>query len=127
MITTVNPTTGEIVVFDPERALNTTKAKSALVNRLVTDKVLVKGVDYGEVPGTDKPTLLKPGAEKLLSAFQLYDKFTEIAIERNWKDGFFFYEYECTLYDRESGKAIGSAWKRNTASVGSQKTVCLRT
>jgi hypothetical protein len=29
------------------------------------------GVDYGKVPGTDKPTLLKPGAEKLCVLFQL--------------------------------------------------------
>lgn len=98
----------EILDFDPNKAITVTKAKSALVNRLVQDKVLVEGVDYGPVPGTDKPTLLKPGAEKLLNAFGLFDKFTEKAIERDWKAGFFFYEYECTLYDRVTGKAIGS-------------------
>ena len=27
--------------------------------------VMVKGQDYGVIPGTAKPTLLKPGAEKL--------------------------------------------------------------
>jgi hypothetical protein len=30
-----------------------------------------QGVDYGKVPGTDKPTLLKPGSEKLCVLFQL--------------------------------------------------------
>jgi hypothetical protein len=30
-----------------------------------------EGVDYGVIPGTGKPTLLKPGAEKLGVLFQL--------------------------------------------------------
>jgi hypothetical protein len=34
-------------------------------------KAMLPGVDYGRVPGTDKPTLLKPGAEKLGVLFQL--------------------------------------------------------
>jgi hypothetical protein len=33
--------------------------------------VLEDGKDYGKIPGTDKPTLYKPGAEKLCMAFQL--------------------------------------------------------
>ncbi len=33
--------------------------------------VLEEGKDYGKIPGTDKPTLYKPGAEKLCMAFQL--------------------------------------------------------
>jgi hypothetical protein len=47
-----------------------------LVERLAVikdamEKAMVDGVDYGKVPGTDKPTLLKPGAEKLGVLFQL--------------------------------------------------------
>lgn len=38
------------------------------VAKLITDS-LDAGVDYGVVPGTDKPTLLKPGAERLCLAF----------------------------------------------------------
>jgi hypothetical protein len=34
-------------------------------------KVMKKGIDYGRIPGTPKPTLLKPGAEKLCALFQL--------------------------------------------------------
>lgn len=33
-----------------------------------------KGVDYGTIPGTPKPTLYKPGSEKLLSMFRLAGK-----------------------------------------------------
>ena len=33
--------------------------------------MMVQGVDYGAVPGTSKPTLLKAGAEKILVAFRI--------------------------------------------------------
>ena len=41
-------------------------------------KELKAGVDYGIVPGGDKPTLLKPGAEKILGGLGLVSMF-EIA------------------------------------------------
>jgi hypothetical protein len=47
-----------------------------LVERLAVirdamENSMVEGVDYGVIPGTAKPTLLKPGAEKLGVLFQL--------------------------------------------------------
>ena len=36
----------------------------------VMANVLEDGKDYGKIPGTDKPTLYKPGAEKLMLTFQ---------------------------------------------------------
>lgn len=49
---------------------------SELVARLAVirdamNQAMQEGVDYGRIPGTDKPTLLKPGAEKLSALFQL--------------------------------------------------------
>jgi len=37
----------------------------------VMANVLEDGKDYGRIPGTDKPTLYKPGAEKLMLTFRL--------------------------------------------------------
>ena len=37
----------------------------------VMQRVMVEGVHYGKVPGVDKPTLLKPGAELLNVTFRL--------------------------------------------------------
>jgi hypothetical protein len=37
----------------------------------VMERVMIKGVHYGIVPGTSKPSLLKPGAEVLATTFQL--------------------------------------------------------
>lgn len=37
----------------------------------VMESVMKEGVHYGVIPGTDKPTLLKPGAEVLMSTFRI--------------------------------------------------------
>jgi hypothetical protein len=37
----------------------------------IQQAVMKEGVHYGKIPGTPKPTLYKPGAEKLLVAFQI--------------------------------------------------------
>ena len=39
--------------------------------RIFLKDYMVEGEDYGKIPGTDRPTLLKPGAEKLLDVYGL--------------------------------------------------------
>lgn len=46
------------------------KANRELVRQLMND-VMEKGKHYGTIKGTDKPTLLKPGAELLCSIFNI--------------------------------------------------------
>jgi len=41
----------------------------------IKEKVMVKNVHYGVIPGCRKPSLLKPGAEKLCAAFRLEPEF----------------------------------------------------
>ncbi|HKS30733.1 MAG TPA: hypothetical protein VJS44_23220 [Pyrinomonadaceae bacterium] len=67
-------------------------------------RVLRRDVDYGTIPGTDKLTLLKPGAEKLTTFFGLSTRFQVIERIEDWTgamhDGepFFYYLYRCQLY-----------------------------
>jgi hypothetical protein len=67
-------------------------------------RVLRRDVDYGMIPGTDKLTLLKPGAEKLTTFFGLSTRFQLIERIEDWTgedhDGepFFYYLYRCQLY-----------------------------
>jgi hypothetical protein len=42
---------------------------------------LTENTDYGTIPGTDKPTLLKPGAERLCLAFGATPKYTLVSAE----------------------------------------------
>lgn len=64
--------------------------------------ILTEGIDFGKVPGTEKPTLLKPGAEKLTTFFGLRPKFSIVKETEQWGDNgqepFFYYWYRCHLY-----------------------------
>lgn len=51
---------------------------------------------YGVIPGTQKPTLLKPGAEKLCLTFRLDPEYTEQ--EQFFDDGHYYVKSTCTLF-----------------------------
>lgn len=67
-------------------------------------RVLRRDVDYGVIPGTDKLTLLKPGAEKLTTFFGLSTRFQLIERIEDWTgndhngEPFFYYLYRCQLF-----------------------------
>jgi len=66
--------------------------------------VMVEGTDFGVIPGTDKPTLLKAGAEKLNTLFGLSSHFQITEKETDWSgvnhngEPFFYFVYRCQLY-----------------------------
>ncbi|HEX8070577.1 MAG TPA: hypothetical protein VF546_11540 [Pyrinomonadaceae bacterium] len=67
-------------------------------------RVLRRDVDYGVIPGTEKLTLLKPGAEKLTTFFGLATRFQLVERIEDWTgaahggEPFFYYLYRCQLY-----------------------------
>lgn len=69
-----------------------------------TQAIMVKDTDFGVIPGTNKPTLLKPGAEKLTTFFGLTKKFEIIERTEDWTgkdyagEPFFYYLYRCQLW-----------------------------
>lgn len=62
-----------------------------------TKAIMKPGQDYGVIPGTDKPTLLKPGAEKLCSLFGLAPDFVIVESIVDFDKGLFYYHYKCRL------------------------------
>lgn len=62
-----------------------------------TKRIMKSGKDYGIIPGTDKPTLLKPGAEKLCAFFGLSVDYVEVEKVVDWEKGLFFYSYKAVL------------------------------
>ncbi len=66
-------------------------------------RVLREDVDYGVIPGTEKRTLLKPGAEKLTTFFGLSTRFRLLERIEDWTgdehggEPFFYYLYRCQL------------------------------
>ena len=64
----------------------------------VVQTQLKQNHDFGVIPGTPKPTLLKPGAEKLLMLLGLRSQFEIADSTRDFDKGFFQYQVKCKLY-----------------------------
>lgn len=65
----------------------------------VVKSTLKEGHDYGVIPGTgSKPTLLKPGAEKILMLMGLSSEYEVIEKVQDYERGFFAFTVKCTLY-----------------------------
>jgi hypothetical protein len=66
----------EMIVQDvrPAEIMKLTAAQVKADVQLIQEvlrSVMVEGVHYGTIPGTPKPTLYKPGAEKIMATFRL--------------------------------------------------------
>lgn len=73
---------------------------------------MVEGEDFGVIPGSTKPTLFKPGAEKLNAVFGLAP-IVEISNRiEDWDKGFVSYEIKVTLVNKRTqqieAEGIGS-------------------
>jgi hypothetical protein len=88
-----------------------------------TKSIMVEEVDYGVIPGTGgKPTLKKPGAEKLTSLFGLSPRFEIAEKVLDWTgdehsgEPFFYLQYRCSLWygDNVAGEGLGScnSWEK---------------
>lgn len=66
--------------------------------QMVIQNTLKPDHDYGIIPGTSKPTLLKPGAEKILMLLGLTSEYEIIEEVKDYQKGFFAYEVKCILY-----------------------------
>jgi hypothetical protein len=96
-------------------------ARYALMSEF-TKQVLQEGRDYGTIPGTEKPTLLKPGAEKLTSLFGLTPTFeredTILDVTGVHYDGepFIYFQYKCIIWNGETRIAEGlgscNSWEK---------------
>jgi hypothetical protein len=63
-------------------------------------QVLEPDVDYATLPGARKPSLHKPGAEKLLQFHGLSHRFVRVTAEERWDSTppFFRYDYGCLVF-----------------------------
>lgn len=80
---------------------------------------LIDGVDFGMIPKSRKPSLFKPGAEKLARLFQLgirvVDKWHEINRENKWA----IFSYTMEVYSLNTG--IGISQCEGSANSGESK------
>lgn len=78
-----------------------------------------RGIDYGLISGFSKPTLLKPGAEKLCDAFGFTKTVEVVNRIEQWDIGVFSYEVKVTLSNKDNGvveaEGIGSCNSKEVA------------
>lgn len=73
----------------------------------VVQKTLTEGHDFGEIPGTSKPTLLKPGGEKICMLFGLNPEYDFLQTTEDYDKEFFSYNVKCTLFKNNNPVAQG--------------------
>jgi len=108
----------ELIIYDQKPL--TAKDVRAQVNLIqeVIKSVFQEGQHYGKIPGCgDKPTLLKPGAEKLITTFNLCPK---VIVEDLSKDDIIRYRIICRL-ETMSGKFVGDGVGECSSEEGKYK------
>lgn len=102
-------------VFTPDLALQRYQVMKDLI-----DATLHEGQDYGAIPGTEKKTLLKPGAEKLSTLFGLVPAYEYEQVIEDWGDTdrepLFAYRIKCILWraDYKAGEGMGYCSSRES-------------
>lgn len=77
------------------------QVKKIKMFQAVVNNTLSATSDYGVIPGTQKPTLLKPGAEKILMLLGLSSYYDVVEKIEDWDKGVFSYTVKCKLYKDE--------------------------
>lgn len=113
--TTVNENQSAVIANDTAysimpRNLQAQIAEAVQMRDAITtlfEKLLVIKVDFDRIPGTDKPTLLKPGAEMLCKVFKLAQGKTDVLDKsEDWEKGVFSYTIGMPLIHMDSGLQI---------------------
>lgn len=71
---------------------------------------LKEGEDFGTIPGTPKPTLFKPGAEKLCDVYGFQRKFEVTSRLEDWDKPLFHYEVRADLVSLRNGLLIAQGF-----------------
>lgn len=76
----------------------------------IIQQSLKPGHDYDTIPGTNKPSLLKPGAEKIGLILGMTPSYDFVAKTEDYNGGFFAYTIRCILFmgDKKVGEGLGS-------------------
>lgn len=91
----------------PAFAITIEEAQNRL-NQLQTfvKSQMQKGEDYGEIPGIPKPSLFKPGAEKLLNIYGFGFEVEQTNKIEDWEKGFFHYQYKARIINKRNNTVI---------------------
>jgi len=71
----IHPSATAPAILRPEMPIDELLAYQNQMSEMIT-RALEKDRDFGVIPGTKKPTLLKPGAERIAMAFGVYPEYS---------------------------------------------------
>ncbi len=101
----------EMIVINPQVGVQEAVTRKDIVAELMRQNVLTEGHDFGTIPGTDKPTLFKAGAERLCAALHLNPVFEVVSKVERWDetDPLFHYEVRCRLIHIPTGQEVATS------------------
>src|SRR3954453_2225787 len=87
-------------------------AIDALVERVnlikeAMKRCMVEGQHHGTIPGTQKPSLWKPGAELICTLFQLGTRYPKRSMLIEREHGHFVFTLTCELFHIPTGRVVG--------------------
>lgn len=99
---------GDELVVRAEGSLSTPHDAATVVDmtkrvREILDAVMKNGIHYGTIPGTSKPTLFQPGAEKLCLTFGLSPSYS---VEDLCDAETAVFRVTCALRSRQTGEVV---------------------
>lgn len=99
---------GEIItaLTLPDEAQFRTDMEAINSFQQIVRKTMIVDLDYGIIPGTQKPTLLKPGAEKIAKLLLLSDQYEILDKAEDWDKPLFRYLIKCKLVHLPSNALI---------------------
>lgn len=92
----------ETVVPEFAITINEAKQRTKLLQKFVKD-MMIPNIDYGVIKGCSKPSLLKPGAEKLCEIFGFSKQVEILNRIEDWDKGLFHYEVKVILANKRTG------------------------
>lgn len=101
LVTTPTSYSGMTLAVAPVEAKRRLQELQAFIQ-----EAMVPEEDFGVIPGTDKPSLLQPGAQKLAEIYGLAHRFEAIETVKDWDRGFFYFEYRCLVSTRRDGQPV---------------------
>jgi hypothetical protein len=93
-----------VVSVVPDFAITLAEAKERIkMLQSFVREMMTPGVDFGLIPNCTKPTLLKPGAEKLCDIFGFSKQVVVENRVEDWSVGFVHYEVKTVLISKRTG------------------------
>lgn len=98
------------IAIRPNASLSEAVIKEMAEQRILFEKFvksqMFDKIDFGILPGTEKPSLWKPGAEKLLNIFQLGARIIDKNNVIDYKENIATFFYTIEVFHLATGRAI---------------------